>query len=616
MASPTTAPRMAPFGAWQSPILPGDVAARSIRFGGIVLDGDDIYWSEMRPNEGGRYVVVRRRVSGEVQDCTPREFNARTRVHEYGGEAFTVWDGVIYFVNFQDQRLYRHAVGETPEALTAPGLRYADFCIDHKWARLIAVREDHRPADGASQDAENQTAEPQNTVVAIPLAGGEDVILAQGHDFYSTPRLDPTGTHLAWLAWNHPDMPWTATELWSGKLSESGTLVDARRLTGGEQDAIFQPTWSPTGQLYFVSDRSGWWNLYRWENGKSATVLPMQAEFGRPQWVFGVPTYGFADADQLICSYTQDGVWYLGELEAATGALRIYELGYTNISTVTVTPEKAVFFAGGPREPALLAAMDLDTGALTVLRRSSDQEIDPACFAEPQTITYPTTDGNKGHAFYYPPTNAHFTGPKGEKPPLLVISHGGPTGATTNVYDPAVQYWTSRGIAVVDVNYGGSTGYGRAYRERLNDNWGIVDLDDCAGAAQYLVGQGLADGDRLAIRGGSAGGYTTLAMLAFRDLFRVGASYYGVSDLAALAEETHKFESRYLDGLVGSYPTRKDLYAARSPLHAVENLSSPLIFFQGDEDAIVPPNHAEMMVDAQRAKGVPDAYLLFEGEHH
>lgn len=615
--SPTTKP----YGAWQSPITPADVAGRSIRFGSIVLDGEDIYWSEMRPNEGGRYVIVRKRVSGEVQDCTPAGFNARTRVHEYGGAAFTVWDGIIYFVNFADQLVYRHAFGETPEPITRPGFRYADFCIDARHGRLIAVREDHTQiVEGGERGLDGRIPEPENTIVALAVENSEakspDLVLAAGFDFFSTPRLDPTGNRLVWLAWNHPDMPWTSTELWTGRVDDSGAVVESRRLTGGEGDSIFQPAWSPESQLYFVSDRSGWWNLYSWENGKSATVAPMPAEFGRPQWVFGNATYGFADDSRILCSYTQDGVWSLASLDAETGSLRAYDLGFTEIHSLVVGKERALFIAGGPKQPPVIATLDLDSGDVGILRRSTEIEIDEDFFSEPQAIAFPTVDGKKGYAFFYPPKNAHFVGPEDEKPPLLVFSHGGPTGATDNVYDASIQFWTSRGFALVDVNYGGSTGYGRAYRERLNDKWGIVDLDDCAAAAQYLIDQGRVDGNRLAIRGGSAGGYTTLAMLAFRDLFHVGASYFGVSDLAALAEETHKFESRYLDGLVGAYPARKDLYDARSPIHGIEGLSSPIIFFQGDEDKIVPPNQAEMMVDALDAKGLPVAYLLYEGEQH
>lgn len=609
-------PNVAPFGSWKSPIRPADVAAQAIRFSTIVIDGDDIYWSELRPDEAGRVVIVRRRVSGELQDCTPTGFSARTRVHEYGGAAFTVWDGIIYFVNFADQRVYRHALGEAPQPITEPGLRYADFCFDARRGALIAVREDHRHND----------AEPENAIVAISvngrLQGGDrdsaalDLVLASGHDFYSTPRLDRTGNRLVWLAWNHPQMPWTETELWTGRVQDDGTLIDAQQIAGGAGESIFQPAWSPTGQLYFVSDQSGWWNLYRWENGKAATVLPMQAEFGRPQWVFGIPTFGFADDDRIICSYKQGGIWYLAELNAATGALRTFDLEYTEISTVTVAEGKAIFVAGGPQAVPVVAARDFGSGAITILRRSSDNEIDPACFSPPQAIEFPTEDGNIGYAFFYAPVNADFAAPEGEKPPLLVMSHGGPTSATDNVYDLSIQYWTSRGIAVVDVNYGGSTGYGRAYRQRLDGKWGIVDVADCASAAQYLIEQGVVDPHRLAIRGGSAGGYTTLAMLVFRDMFHVGASYFGVSDLIALAEETHKFESRYLDGLIGSYPMQKARYEERSPIQAVEALASPIIFFQGDEDKIVPPNQAEMMVDALRKKGVPVAYLLFEGEQH
>jgi len=420
-------------------------------------------------------------------------------------------------------------------------------------------------------------------------------------------------------------MPWDGTELWLAEVATDGTLKNAHCIAGGQEESIFQPEWSPDGILYFISDRSGWWNLYRYhpptkENSESIGIIepicPKAAEFGLPHWVFRMSTYGFASSECLICSYLEGGIQHLAQLNLTTLELSDLETPYTTISQLQVAGNKVVFVGGSPTKPSVIAQQDLQTGNIQELCRSSDLQIDPGYLSIPQVIEFPTEAGLTAYAIYYPPQNQDFTAPEGELPPLLVKSHGGPTAATSDSFNPRIQYWTSRGIAILDVNYGGSTGYGRAYRERLNQRWGIVDVDDCVNGATYLVQQGLVDGDRLCIDGGSAGGYTTLAALTFRNVFKAGASFYGVSDLEALAKDTHKFESRYLDGLIGAYPERQDLYIARSPIHFVDRLSCPVIFFQGDEDKIVPPNQAEIMVTALKAKGLPVAYVLFAGEQH
>jgi dipeptidyl aminopeptidase/acylaminoacyl peptidase len=599
---------IAPYGSWKSPITSDLIVKGSIGVGQVTLDGEDIYWSEMRPSEGGRSCIVRRTPDGATRDMTPRSLNARTRVHEYGGGDYSVSNSTIYFSNFADQRLYKQSGSSEPEPLTPEAeMRYAEAVIDSQRKRLICVREDHTGG-----------GEAVNTLVSINLEDGSEIsVIVSGNDFYSSPRLSPDGKHLAWLTWNHPNMPWDGTDLWVGEIGDDGALGGGEKIAGGIEESIFQPEWSPDGTLYFVSDRSGWWNLYRrQEDGRVESVHEMEAEFGMPQWVFGISMYAFESAERIICSYIEKGNSRLASLETTSGKFEPIETPHTDITSVHARSGEVVFRGGSPTEPASVVQLDLKTERIEVLRRSNDLEIDPDYFSIPQAIEFPTEDGKTAHAFFYPPRNRDSAAPEGELPPLLVKSHGGPTSAATTTLALGIQYWTSRGIGVLDVNYGGSTGYGRDYRKRLNDRWGIVDVDDCANGARYLVERGLADGNRLMITGGSAGGYTTLCALTFRDRFKAGASHYGVSDCEALAKETHKFESRYLDRLIGPYPERADLYRERSPVHYVDRLSCPVIFFQGLEDKIVLPNQAEMMVDALRAKGLPVAYVPFEGEQH
>lgn len=609
--------QIAPYGSWKSPITADLIVTGTIGLGGIALDGDDVYWSEGRPAEAGRNAIVRRTPDGKAADVIPSPFNVRTRVHEYGGGSFTVKDGIIYFSNFADQRLYKQTPDGEPHAVSqesAGNLRYADAVIDTERGRMICVCEDHT-AGGH---------EPTNTLVSINLDNGEDVqVLASGSDFYSSPRLSGDRTQLAWLSWNHPNMPWDGTQLWVAAIQADGLLGEPQLVAGGVEESVFQPEWSPDGVLYFVSDRTGWWNLYRWNPplvqgslGEIEPLCEMEAEFGLPQWVFGMSTYAVESANRIICTYIQESIWYLASLDTQTKQLEVIETAYTDISSVHAANNRAVFMAGSATEPTAVVQIDLATRQLEVLRRSSELEIDTGYLSVPQAIAFPTENNLTAYAFFYPPNNQDYTAPTGEKPPLIVKSHGGPTASTSSAFNLKIQYWTSRGFAFVDVNYGGSTGYGRDYRQRLKDNWGIVDVDDCANAAKYLAEQGLVDGERLAIAGGSAGGYTTLAALTFRDIFKAGASYYGVSDLEVLAKDTHKFEARYLDGLIGPYPERKDLYEKRSPIHFTDQLSCPVIFFQGLEDKVVPPNQAEMMVEALKAKGLPVAYVAYEGEQH
>ena len=605
-------PETLPYGAWRSPITSDLIVGETIGLGDILVDGGDIYLIEGRPREGGRNVVVRRVPGGGAADVTPAPFSARTRVHEYGGGAATVAGGVVFFTNFSDQRLYRQAGGLAPQPLTPEGggWRYADGAFDAARQRWIGVREAHG-ADGRVD----------NTLVAVALeAAGPGRVLAEGDDFYASPELSPDGSRLAFLSWDHPNMPWVGTRLWLAEIGADGALATPRLIAGGDAESIFQPQWSPDGVLHFVSDRTGWWNLHRCDPGAGVRPLcPRAAEFGQAQWVFGQSTYAFLSAEQLVCAYHEAGRSHLARLDIATGKLLPLDLPYSEFGAIRVGGGRIVCRAGSPADPPAIVAIDPANGAVEVLRQSAPgvgEEALRRYFSVPQHLAYPTENGLTAYANYYPPANPDYAPPAAEKPPLVVKCHGGPTSSASSVLSLGIQYWTSRGIAVLDVDYGGSTGYGRAYRERLKGAWGVVDVDDCVNAARHVIAEGLADGERCVITGGSAGGYTVLAALACRDVFKGGASYYGVSDVAALARDTHKFESRYLDWLIGPYPERADLYRERSPLTHADRLSRPVIFFQGADDRVVPPNQTEMMVDALRRQGIPVGYLLFAGESH
>ena len=600
-------PAIAPYGSWASPIRARQIAEGTITLREPRLAGESVYWIEHRPKEQGRYAIARRGPDGSIRDVIPRECNARTRVHEYGGGSYLPCGDGLVFVNFADQRLY-HADGEGGVRLVAPeeGLRYADFLCDGRRNRLIAVREDHRG-----------DREAVNTIAAVyPHDDGRSETLIEGGDFYAAPRLSPDGTQLAWLTWNHPDMPWDAAELWVAPLADDGTLGPAERVAGGAGESVSQPRWSPDGELYFVCDRTGWWNLYRRRNAEVEAVTELAAEVGLPHWVFGVYNYAFLSPEEILCSYEQDGTSHLARLDLAEKSLAAVETPYTVIRAVEAHAGRAVFLGGCASRSTAVVLYDPATGDVQELRRQSDFEIGAAYVSQPEAVEFPTEGGLTAHGLFYAPRNGDYAAPAGELPPLLVMAHGGPTSATSTAMRLGIQYYTSRGIAVLDVNYGGSTGYGRAYRERLYGRWGVVDVDDCCSGATFLAEAARVDGRRMAITGGSAGGYTTLSCLAFRDVFAAGSSHFGVSDCEALATETHKFESRYLDKLIGPYPQRRDLYVERSPVHHVEGFNCPVIFFQGLEDRIVPPNQARRMADALRAKHLPVALLEFAGEQH
>ncbi len=593
----------APYGSWESPISADMIATGGVKLGGVGGKDGVVYYSEMRPNEKGRNALVRMEGDRHV-DLLPIDFNARTTIHEYGGGSSLMAADVLYFSNFTDQQLYTRSKDGSIKQLThEKNMRFADGSYDSSRDLLFYVLETH----GEKVDNFLGTVNPKTGAVQI---------VVQGCDFYSSPRVSPDKTMLSYYCWNDPNMPWDGGELRVSKIKSDGTLEEPRVVAGNVNESICQASWGPDGKLYFVSDRSGWWNLYRENDGAVEALCAKDAEFGVPQWTFGSNTFDFWGNDKIVCVYSKNGTDYLGVLPMNGGELKTFPIQFSSIKGPSVSGDNLYFIGGSAEIPAAAMQYNLKTGAMKVIRESRKVSIDSSYFSVPKTIEYPTENNQIAHAFYYAPKNPKFTGKDGETPPLLVLSHGGPTSQSSQTFNLEIQYWTSRGIAVIDVNYGGSSGYGRAYRDRLTDNWGIVDVDDCTNAALHCVKQGLADKNRLAIAGGSAGGYTTLAALAFRDVFKAGASFYGVSDLEALANHTHKFEARYLDKLVGPYPADKQIYIDRSPIHHVDQIKCPIILLQGDEDAIVPPPQSEMMYQSLLKRGIPTAYLLFAKEQH
>jgi len=601
------APTVAPFGSWKSPVTAQWVAAGTRPLAAPQIDGEHVYWLEGRAAEGGRVAAVRGAPDGGSAVVTPPPFNVRSRVHEYGGGALLAAGGALYFSNFADNLVYRQKGLAQAEALTANGLhRHADFVLDRGRQRLIAVREDHSQPD----------REARSSLVAIGLSGGAESELAGGFDFYAAPRLSPDGRQLAWLCWNHPLMPWQGSELWLADVDVGGELVRSRRIAGGADESLCQPLWSPRGQLFVVSDRTGWWNLYRVEGQALQAVCPMKAEFGRPQWVFGQAMYGFTGGDEIVATFIEQGTSKLVRIDLKRGTSHPLDTRFTDLDDLCTGAGFVVAIAASAVLAAQVVRIDVASGAHEVLARSVDDLPHAGYLSQPEPIVYPSSGGRLAHAFFYPPRNCDFQAPAGERPPLVVMSHGGPTSMSTSSLRLAIQYWTSRGFAVLDVNYGGSSGYGRAYRDLLKGQWGIVDVEDCIAGALALVATVRVDRERMAIRGGSAGGFTTLCALTFHRAFKAGASYYGVSDLKALDDDTHKFESRYNNYLIAPPPERERLYAERSPALHAERLSCPVIFFQGLDDKVVLPEQSEVMVAAMKARGIPAAYLAFEGEGH
>jgi dipeptidyl aminopeptidase/acylaminoacyl peptidase len=595
-----------PYGSWKSPITADLLIEGTVSLYYPTADGNDLFWLEQRPQEKGRQVIVRRAADGTISDVTPSEFNARTRVHEYGGRPFIVSEGVVYFSNDSDKRLYAQRIGEAPRPISPDigDVRFADFIVDKAHRRLICVCEDHTKPDIDPLGV--------NSIMSLPLDGGDLTILVSGNDFYSSPALRPNGKSLIWLAWNYPNMPWDDTEVWIAKVADDGALSDITKLQWGERESHFQPQWSSDGVLHFVSDRTGWWNLYR----DNHPLYPMEAEFGAPQWVFGLSTYAFLSDTQIVCIYQQNGYSHLAVLDIPTRTLSPISTPFNAMAHLTVANGQVFMMAGSALMGMSVVQLNPATGDYEILRRPSSLAIDEEYISQAEAIEFPTENGLTAHAFFYRSQNKDFIAPEGTRPPLIVMSHGGPTSATSPALKLTIQFWTSRGFAVVDVNYGGSTGYGRAYQERLNGQWGVVDVADCVNAARYLAAQSEVDADKMTITGSSAGGYAVLCAMIFHDVFRAGTSRYGIGDLKTLAEETHKFESRYNDGLVGPYPERADLYQERSPIHFTQRLTGAILLMHGTEDKVVPPNQSQTFFEAARARELPTAYIKFEGEGH
>jgi dipeptidyl aminopeptidase/acylaminoacyl peptidase len=594
------------------------VARAGTRLAAPWIAAGTVWWLEGRPSENGRVVLVKAAPGEEPVDVVPTGFNVRTTVHEYGGAPYAIHDGTVYCSRFEDQRLYRIDPGAEPAPLTpereGSKHRYADGRVTPGGALWIGVRERHEGSGSPSEVV--------NELVAIPTDGSaEPRVIAGGRDFYSSPRISPDGTQLSFLAWDMPWMPWDGCELFVAGLAADGTLGEITHAAGRDGDeSIWQPDWSPAGELVFASDRSGWWNLERIRDGARSILYEAEAEFGYPAWVFGLRSYAFLGDWRIFCAYDQGGHTHFAVLDPETADLDAIDVphdAWWSGPFVAAEGSTAVYIGGSATIPNQVVRLDVGSGRTEVLRASAEPPVEVGYFSIPRAIEFPTDRGRTAHALVYQPTHPDYEAPEGEKPPLIVKSHGGPTGSTTPIFHLEIQFWTSRGFAVVDVNYGGSTGYGRAYRERLNGEWGVVDLEDCVNAARYLVERGEADGGRLLITGGSAGGYTTMCALTFTDDFAAGATYFGISDLERFETgDGHKFERMYNHTLIGPYPEEAELYRARSPIHFVDQISTPMLVLQGSDDEVVPPAQSELIVEALRERGIPHAYLLFAGEGH
>jgi dipeptidyl aminopeptidase/acylaminoacyl peptidase len=608
---------VAPYGTWSSPITAEMVARAGIRLSMPWFEDGVVWWLEGRAAEGGRVTLVRARPGEAPEDVTPGTFNVRTMVHEYGGGAYCIHEGTAFASNFDDQRLYRLDPGAEPAPIT-PEIegrrhRYADGRVTSDGSLWIGVRERH-PENGRPADVVNEL------VVVATDGSSEPRTIAGGRDFYSNPRISPDGTRLCFLAWNLPWMPWDGCELFVAELSGDGTLGDVSHVAGRDgEESIWQPEWSPSEDLVLSSDRSGWWNLERIRDGERTALHPAEAEFGGPAWVFGGRSFSFLGDGRIACAYERDGRTFFAVLDPERSTLDDLDLPYDawwGGPHLTTEGSEIILVAGSATMPNQIARLDVAAGTSEVLRVSADVPVSTASFSTPAAVEFPTENGLTAHALVYPPTSASFEPLADERPPLIVMSHGGPTGNASPIFSLETQFWTSRGFAVADVNYGGSTGYGRTYRERLNGQWGVIDLQDCVNAARFLAGRGEADPDRLLIRGGSAGGYTTICALTFTDVFAAGASYFGIADLDQFGGgETHKFELEYDLTLVGPREAT-ELYRDRSPIHFTDRMKTPMLVLQGTDDEVVPQLQAELIVGALRERGIPHAYLLFEGEGH
>ena len=587
--------------------MTASIVARDIELSEASLDKESVYWMETRPERHGRRTIVMNRERNE--DITSAQFDVGTRVYEYGGGSYAAKDGTIYFSNFDDMKIYKVQTGvqsAQPITTNTSEFRHGDLTVDRKRNCLFCIREEHRGEHNPVL----------NSIVTISLADpSTGTTVESGNDFYLSPKLSPDGSTLSWITWNFPNMPWDATEIWKAEVTKNGTVTRKAKIAGGAQESVIQPEWGPDGALYFISDRTGWWNIFRYRDGRVENMHLAKVDFGEPQWHLGMSTYAVT-ARNLICKYIRNGYHKLATIDLETEKFENLPLPFTSISGIRAEGENAVFCASSSFHPTSIVRLNLTTREWKILRMSSERSIDASYFSNPREIEFPTKRGRTAHAFYYPPKNPEYRAAKDEKPPLLVKVHGGPTGVTAASFDLQIQFFTTRGFAVLDVNYGGSTGYGRKYRERLNCNWGVIDVEDCARGAKFLCDSGKSDRKRLLIRGGSAGGFTTLASLAFTKLYKAGACYYGISDLEAWARDTHKFESRYLDKMIGPYPAQRKLYLKRSPARSATKISVPLIILQGLDDKVVPPSQSELMVKQMRKKKLQVKYLTFDDEGH
>ncbi|HEX4182340.1 MAG TPA: prolyl oligopeptidase family serine peptidase [Caulobacteraceae bacterium] len=599
-------PIIAPYGAWSSPITAQSLTANKTDISDLrVIDGR-LFWTESDPRQGGRLTLVTEDGRGGVRALTPQSMNVRTRVHEYGGAPYVVVGDRIFFSNFADQRLYVAGFGGAPRAVTPQGYRYADFTTLPGGAGVICVRQDH-----------TDPVDVKNALVLVSCAEDDaGRVLYDGSDFVAYPRISPDGRRLAFMAWNHPNMPWDDTALYVGDLVGS-RLSNVRQVAGGASESVTEPRWAPGGALFFASDRTNFWNLYTLDGQSARSVAPREAEFAGPLWQLGQANYAFLDNSRMLARYSEGGQDHLVLVDPARGAAREIALPFIGLRFIQrVDADRAAMLALSVDALPAIVVVDVTTGAYRTVRSSGEPGLSANMVSHAQQIAFPTAGGRTAYANFYEPKNPGFRAPAGTKPPLLVLVHGGPTGQASPSFNPTIQFWTTRGFAVADVDYGGSSGYGRAYRQSLNGQWGVVDVEDVVAAAKYLGAAGKIDPDHAAIRGGSAGGYTVLGALSQTNVFKAGADYYGVSDMTALARDTHKFESRYTDNLIGPLPEAQAVYDARSPLNHLDGFSAPLIVFQGAEDPIVPPNQSRMIVDALRQRGSPVAYMQFAKEGH
>tara|TARA_B100000579_G_scaffold86857_4_gene68197 strand:+ start:42531 stop:44465 length:1935 start_codon:yes stop_codon:yes gene_type:complete len=597
------------YGSWESTITPKKITEGGLRFSEIRSSGSDLYFLEGRPEESGRYVIVKQASDGKISDVIPKEFNSRNAVHEYGGGSYAVGQKNIYFTNWDDQRIYK-VNGENVNPITKEppfekSIRYSDLTlsIDEEW--LFCVRETHFKKEEA-----------KNELVAISTTENSQIVLCTGRDFYSSPRINPTNKEICWLEWDHPNMPWDGTELFIANFDLDG-LSEIKFIDGSKNISIIQPEWSDSGELIYISDESGWWNLKKYSENTNSTILNEKSDHGGPSWQFGFRTYFVKDNNIYLKGISKNkNKGLIRKISISGQILETNEVFHTSINDLTHHENKAFYIGASPVSNSEIVSYDLMNKNEETIKESNPVKIDIEEISIPEEISFPTTQNAIAYGYFYKPKNKNFQGESEEKPPLLVISHGGPTSATSNALNLSIQYWTNRGIAVADVNYRGSTGYGKKFRDSLKGNWGVYDTDDCIAAVDHLSEKGLVDSSRVAIKGGSAGGYTTINALTFHDRFAVGATYYGIADLSVFIDDTHKFESKYLESLIGKYPEEKEKYYERSAINFTDQLSCPMIIFQGTEDKIVPPSQAEIMAQGLRDKKIPFSLIMYEGEQH